>query len=191
MLTIDSNVNSIFDSITWLLSEIESNQVWLVDCGDVKPILEKIGNKEVAGVFLTHAHFDHIFGLNELVRFFPECRVYTNEFGREALANAKLNMSFYQERPMTFSSPNVVVCGEGDEISISPDESVMVFETPGHHPSCLTFMVEDFLFTGDAFIPGVKVVTYLPKGDKKQADKSLERIQLLAVGKRIFPGHRI
>ena len=30
MLYVDKIVNSIFDSITWLLSETESNQVWLV-----------------------------------------------------------------------------------------------------------------------------------------------------------------
>ena len=64
-----------------------------------------------------------------------------------------------------------------------------MFETPGHHPSCLTFMVEYNLFTGDAFIPGVKVVTNLPKGDNKLAQESMERILKLSEGKRIRPGH--
>ena len=191
MLQLDRIVNYIFDSITWLFSVTESNRVWLVDCGDIAPIVEKIKGKTVEGVLLTHAHFDHIFGLNELLVHFPDCKVYTNVFGREALANAKLNMSFYQERPMTFNSPNIIVCEEGETITLFSGISAKVYETPGHHPSCLTYMVGDYLFTGDSYIPGVKVVTNLPKGDKIKAENSLSRIQLLAEGKRVFPGHQI
>ena len=66
MLKVDYIVNSIFDSITWLLSVMESNQVWLVDCGDIAPVLEKIKGKTVAGVLLTHAHFDHIGAVMDL-----------------------------------------------------------------------------------------------------------------------------
>ena len=92
MLQVDRIVNSIFDSITWLLSETESNHVWLVDCGDIDPILEKLKGKTVAGVLLTHAHFDHIYGLPELIKHLPECKIYTNEAGLIALADARKNM---------------------------------------------------------------------------------------------------
>lgn len=80
MLKVDHVVNTIFNSITWVLSDSDSDHVWLVDCGDIKPILERVGNKEIAGVLLTHAHFDHIYGLPELLKPYPDCRVYTNEF---------------------------------------------------------------------------------------------------------------
>lgn len=46
MLKIDYIVNSIFDSMTWLLSDEGSSRVWLVDCGDVEIIIEKIGGKK-------------------------------------------------------------------------------------------------------------------------------------------------
>lgn len=191
MLKIDYIVNSFFDSMTWFLSETESSQVWLIDCGDVDPIAEKLGGKTIAGVLLTHAHFDHIYGLPELINRFPECRIYTNGIGRETLANARLNMSFYHETPLTVEGPQIRICGEGDEISLYQGLTAKVYETPGHHPSCLTFMVGDYLFTGDAYIPGTKVVTNLPKGDKKLAQESLERIKELANGKIIRCGHQI
>ena len=50
-------------------------------------------------------------------------------------------------------------------------------------------MVGDNLFTGDAYISGVKVVTNLPKGNKKLAQDSIERILGLAEGKTIRSGH--
>ena len=118
MLKVEYIVNSIFDSMTWLLSETEGSQVWLVDCGDVAPIIERLGGRTVAGVLLTHAHFDHIYGLPELLNRFPECRIYTNDIGRETLANARLNMSLYHESPLTVEGPQIRICGEGDEISL-------------------------------------------------------------------------
>ena len=191
MLKIDHVVNSIFDSITWLLSEMESNQVWLVDCGDTETVLEKVGEKKIKGVLLTHAHFDHIYGLPELVSRNPECIIYTNAIGKEALADAKLNMSFYHERPVTVESDLISICEEGKCIQLFEGVDAQVYETPGHHPSCLTFEVEDYLFTGDAYIPGTKIVTNLPKGDKKKAQLSFERILKLASNKTILPGHKV
>ena len=189
MLKIDYIVNSFFDSITWLLSYEGSSWVWLVDCGDVEPIIEKIGGKSIAGVLLTHAHFDHIYGLPDLLDRYHDCKIYTNEVGRESLGNAKQNMSLYHETPITVEGPQIRNCGEGDNIELFKNIKASVYETPGHHPSCLTFMVEDNLFTGDAYIPSIKVVTNLPKGNKQQAQKSMERIKALAEGKIIRPGH--
>lgn len=190
MLQVDKIVNSIFDSITWLLSDDESNQVWLVDCGDVKPIIDKIDEREIAGVLLTHAHFDHIYGLPELLKHFPYCKIYTNAIGRKTLADARLNMSLYHETPLTVEGQQINICSEGDGIEMFESVSAKVYETPGHHPSCITYNVDDYLFTGDAYIPGLKVVTNLPKGDKKLAQKSMERIEKIADGRIVLPGHK-
>ena len=189
MLKVKSIVNSIFDSLTWLLSEAESNQVCLIDCGDVEPIIKWLDNRTIASVLLTHAHFDHIYGLPQLLLRFPECKIYTNESGKDALANAKLNMSFYHESPVTVSPQHVNLLGDGDEIALFNGISAKVYATPGHHPSCLTFLIGDYLFTGDAYIPGVKVVTNLPKGNKTQAEESLKRIMALGEVKKICCGH--
>lgn len=191
MLKVEYIVNSFFCSMTWLLSETEGNQVWLIDCGDVEPVIKKIGGKNIAGVLLTHAHFDHIYGLPELLERYPDCRIYTNEVGRDTLASAKLNMSLYHETPLKVEGPQISICGEGDGILLFDNITAKVYETPGHHPSCLTYKVGNNLFTGDEFIPGRKVVTNLPKGDKKLAQESLSRIKQLAIGLSICPGHQV
>ena len=64
------------------------------------------------------------------------------------------------------------------------NERIQFYETPGHNPGCLTIVIGDLLFTGDAYIPEINIVTNLPKGDKKLAEKSLERIKKLAKGKK-------
>lgn len=189
MLVVEGIVNSIFDSMTWLLSDSENDKVWLVDCGDINRILEKAGRREISGVLLTHVHFDHIYGLPELLDCYPRCMLYTNKSGKETLANSKLNLSFYHEHPIEVDSSQVQVCGEGDEIVLIRGFKAKVFETPGHHPSCITYLLDNYLFTGDSYIPGVKVVSNLPGADKKMAIESLERIVALAQKRTICPGH--
>lgn len=189
MLTLDYIVNSIFNSITWLLSDTESDSVWLVDCGELGRVLEKVDGRKIKGVLLTHAHFDHIYGLPCLLEQYPECIIFTNEIGRVTLASAKLNMSKYHENPIVVEGPQICICKEDDEIRLLDDLKATVYEVPGHHPSCLAFMVDDYLFTGDAYIPGVKLVTNLLGGNKAQAAESVERILRLAEGKTICAGH--
>ena len=188
-------VNTIFSSRTYILSG-DKSEFWIVDCGDVEPLMERlsaVGGKDyrIKGVLLTHAHFDHIYGLPRLTELFPGVKVYTNDFGRRTLADDKMNLSRYQGDRINYDSDHVVVVDEGAEIELFDGVVAKVYWTPGHHPSCLTFEVGDYLFTGDAFIPGCDVVTNLPGGDRKLAAQSVERIRCLAEGKVICGGHEM
>lgn len=194
MLNVTHIVNSVFTSRTYILTNEEHTAYWLVDCGDILPLSELLsaqgGNLSmVKGVLLTHVHYDHFYGLPRLRGMFPDIRVYTNEAGRKALPNPKLNMSKYHDDPIIYETENVVTCSEGDVIDLFDGVQAKVHETPGHHPSCLTFEIGDYLFTGDAYIPGEKVVTILPGADKEMAKESLERIINLAEGKTVLSGH--
>ena len=78
MLRIKEIVNSIFTSKTYILYKEGCGAAWLVDIGDVEPVLAFLKEKglTVAGVIITHGHFDHIYGLPSLVEQFPDCKVY-------------------------------------------------------------------------------------------------------------------
>lgn len=181
--------NNIFNSRTYVLGDSNFSSVWLVDCGDIDKVLAQIRDRAIAGVLLTHAHFDHIYGLPELLRHFPHCQVVTNEAGLEALADSRRNLSRYHETPIAVSPENVLLVQEGDSVPLFDDLSARVYQTPGHHPSCLSFEIGDCLYTDDAYIPGEKVITNLPGGDKAMAAESVKRILELGVGKTILSGH--
>ena len=194
MIQIKEIVNSIFTSKTYILFCEGEIKAWLVDIGDIDPVVSFMQEKglSVHGVFLTHAHFDHIYGLPELVMRFPQCKVYVAEYAKEALASDKLNMSRYHEMPISYEGDNVVVVHEGDSMNLFEDEpSIEFFETPGHNPGCLTMVLGDKIFTGDAYIPGVGANTQLPHANKEQAQQSLERIRCLAVGRSVLSGHLV
>lgn len=193
MLSIDLITNRVFNSCTYILSKTDCEKVWLVDCGDTDRVLEMIGEKSVEGVLLTHAHSDHIYGLEALMKRFHEVKIYTNAAGVEALKDPRLNISHYHsEYPdISIEAPdNVCILKEGDELYVL-GEAVKVYETPGHAPSSLTYIMEDKAFTGDAYIPGVKVFTGFPHSNRKQAADSIERILQLTSQCLILPGHTV
>lgn len=194
MIQIHDITNTIFTSKTYILYREGMPKAWLVDIGDVEPVVAFLREKNltVEGVLLTHAHFDHIYGLEALVEHFPDCKVYVSGFAKQALASDKLNMSRYHGTPINYEKDNVVVVHEGETMTMFEGEPVMEFyETPGHNPGCLTMVIGDMIFTGDAFIPGVGANTRLPRADKEQAKISLERILKLAEGKTVLSGHLV
>lgn len=193
MLKVDFFTNRVFNSRTYILSKEGSNDVWLVDCGDADRIMERAAGKTVKGILLTHAHSDHIYGLEEMLNHYHQVKVYTNLSGVEALKSPKLNISHYHsEYPdISIDKPECVqIIGEGDVIMVLGEE-VKVYETLGHSPSCLTYLIEDKAFTGDAYIPGVKVFTGFPHSNRKQAQESVERILRLTKNRLIMPGHTL
>lgn len=194
MIEIHDITNTIFTSKTYILSKQGEDKSWLVDIGDIEPVLSYLDERHlyVEGVFLTHAHFDHIYGLEALVDRFPECKVYVCEYAKQALASEKLNMSKYHGTPIIYNRDNVVVVRDGDTMKLFDEEPEMAFyETPGHNPGCLTIVFGDKIFTGDAFIPGIGVNTIPPHSNKEQAKVSLERILILSEGKEILSGHQV
>jgi glyoxylase-like metal-dependent hydrolase (beta-lactamase superfamily II) len=170
-------VNPVFSSNTYILSEAGSACVWLVDIGDAEGVRAALGeNARVKGLFLTHEHFDHIYGINKLLESFPDCTVFASEHCKNALYSDKLNLSFYHEDPVVFEGQNVAVIGENEKIPLFEGCFLEVFETPGHTPGCLTFKAAGHLFTGDAFIPNEKVVTKLKGGNKPESERSVRKI---------------
>jgi len=190
MLHVKQIVNQIFTSNTYLVFDDTYDYCWLIDIGDFEKVAKSIpSGVEVRGVFLTHTHFDHTYGINALHKALPKCRVYTAEFGKIALYDDKKNFSKYHEAPFVYDGTDVVVLQDNEKVEIYPDLFITAIATPGHCPSCLTYVLNDWIFTGDSYIPNVKVVTKLPNGDRIQAKQSIDKILLLAQGKKICPGH--
>ena len=190
MLQVKQIVNRIYTSNSYLVFDDEYNYCWLIDIGDYEMVADVIPNgKEVRGVFLTHTHFDHLYGINALHRDYPQCRVYTSVYGKQALYDEKMNFSKYHQSSLVYEGTDVGVLYDGDNIEIYPGIFLTAYETPGHCPSCLTYVLNNWVFTGDSFIFRVKVVTKLPKGDRFLAKESLEKIMSFSQGKMICPGH--
>ena len=190
MLQVKKIIGKLLSSNMYLLYEDGIADCWLIDIGDFFALSEALPNgMNVKGVFLTHSHFDHMAGINELCRMFPHCKVFTSEYGKESLYSEKKNFSFYHEQPVAYKGENVTVLHDDEVIDIFEEVPLHAIATPGHCPSCLSYYTDNVIFTGDSFIPNVLMVTKLPKGNRALAAESTAKILKLAETRIIMAGH--
>ena len=126
MLKIHRIINTLFSSNTYVLYEEESSSAWLVDCGDVAPIIHwcEENRKIIEGVFLTHCHFDHIYGLNELYAYNPLLKVYTSSNGAVALVSPRFNLSLYHEQPFIYVGQCFILQDEDKLLPFKKDSDI-------------------------------------------------------------------
>lgn len=192
MLIVEQFVHTSLKSNTYLIRNPSiSNKVWLIDAGTCKDWFSILGVHEVLeGVFITHAHYDHIYSIQEITQKFPNCKLFCSEFTIQAMKNSKLNLSFYREVPIEFEFNNTIALSEGDKISLYEGVNLEVIETPGHNIGSLSFIMDFYFFTGDSLVPGFPVVTKLKGGDKDVNIVSLKKINdLIDANTIICSGH--
>jgi hydroxyacylglutathione hydrolase len=191
LLTVKQFVNNPYTSNTFILEEDNSADVYLIDAGFTCSIKELIGSgKNINGVFLTHAHYDHIHGINEVIKVFPDCLIFCSEGTKQGLFNEKLNLSFYHEEPITLKSGKILSVANNDNFVLFGNYELKVLETPGHNKGSLSFIVSNYFFTGDSYIPNIPVVTKLKGGDKEANLNSLALIfDACNSETTICPGH--
>ena len=167
----------------------QDGMTWVVDCGDVDQLLPLVEGR-LCGVLLTHGHFDHVYGLNSLITLYPDVPVYTCRAGLDELVNDKLNFSRYAGMPFVLDCPgNVRLVEDGDSVPLFEGIEARAVFTPGHCPSCITWIVDDALFTGDSYIPGIKTVDNIPHSDKDLSAANEALIRRLAEDRTVYAGH--
>ena len=194
MLEVVRFVNSRFTSNTYILSHPKYDDVWVVDPGDTDAVFEwmKAHSKTViSSILLTHAHFDHIYGMNEIISRYPQCVVYiANDYGREALSNPKTNGSKYTEEGAIVIAPEGIIKFYDDTMYLWPNVEMRAFNTPGHSDDSQCFIVDGMLFTGDTLILDVRTVTKLKGGSVEKLNETVKILaELKGRGLKVMPGH--
>jgi glyoxylase-like metal-dependent hydrolase (beta-lactamase superfamily II) len=180
----------------YLLTEPERGEAVLVDAPEgvwakAAPILEREGCR-LAGLWLTHGHWDHTQGAAEVARK-AGVPVSAHRADRPLIETPEVM------RPLLL--PGLVVepvkvdrwLDDGERMSALGQE-VRVSHVPGHCPGSLMFYFpdEDAAFAGDALFRGSIGRTDLPGGSFEQlADSIRSRIYTLPDETRVFPGHGV
>lgn len=85
-----------------------NDNAWIIDPGDIDKIVEILPKKcSVKGVFITHYHFDHIYGLNSLTYLFPGLVVFATEIIATGLYSDKMNLSYYHNQSFVYQGKNL------------------------------------------------------------------------------------
>lgn len=75
--------NVILQSCTYVI--YDCNEAYLIDCGDSSQILSflRIHQLDLRGIFLTHCHYDHIYGLNDVLEEYFNANVYCHQLAKQ------------------------------------------------------------------------------------------------------------
>lgn len=174
--------------------ELDSNEVVLVDVGnfDTTDFLKWLAeeNKILTHVLLTHEHADHCCGLDALYKTHPFQLICTSKCAENS-KNSRQNFSYYLEEIPTFEVEltDIFTVKDYDVMAIG-GQSFTFIATPGHSPGGMCILADDFLFTGDTILNGVKSPLTFPHSNRKDYQNSIEKIKaILKSGMTIYPGH--
>lgn len=162
----------------------EDNYIWFIyadkfkiciDPGDSVPVLEFLNKNNIVldQIWVTHGHFDHVGGVEDLINIFSDCRVIG---------------------PQNVPFVNVIV-GEGFKFKLGDNFLVSVWHSPGHTKEHILFLLKNILddkdpiriFTGDTlFSAGAGKVL---GGTIGQLKNSVDRINKLPSNTIIYPAH--
>ncbi len=143
----------------------------------------------VRAILITHAHFDHINELDNLIAKF-KCHAFIHKSGKKNLYNASDNLSTLYQPFVVKSKQEIKTFVDGDILTFGSIE-VNCFNTPGHTPDCSCFVINDAMFTGDTVFKGAVGRSDLSGSNPKALAISLERIrhQLATQISDFYPGH--
>ncbi len=162
-------------NFAYLIGDNKTKECAVVDpAWDVDAILKKAeadGMKIIAGI-LTHSHFDHCNGVEELVR----------------RTNAKVYIHEKEAKYLKGIEEDLIETREGSRLKIG-DVEMSFLHTPGHTEGAQCILVESKLVSGDTLFCGACGRCDLPGGDENKMRQSLKRLAALDPVIEVYPGH--
>lgn len=178
------------DANNYLLWDENTKEAILIDCSDYNEEIVKTvkdNGINVKYILLTHGHFDHVLGVNEMSKVLnAKVGIHKgdiilleniDEFGRlfgfSAIEPAKHDFEISDGDALNFGN-----------IKINP------IYTPGHTEGGMCYLIDDKLFSGDTLFKDCYGRTDLFGGDFTKIENSLKNVIFkLDDSIKVFPGH--
>ncbi|OEL02279.1 MBL fold metallo-hydrolase [Staphylococcus casei] len=190
-MRISSLTLGLVDTNTYFIENDE--QVILIDpASESEQIIKKLNqiNKPLQAVLLTHAHFDHIGALDDIVNKY-NVPVYMHKSEFDFLTDTEKNgSSKFKQYGMPSMVSNVTPTALDEGQAQVANFEFQVLHTPGHSPGSLTFVFDEFAVVGDTLFKQGIGRTDLYKGDYETlVDAIQDKLFSLEDDLPLFPGH--
>jgi hydroxyacylglutathione hydrolase len=179
---------------TYILGDPVSEKAVIIDPGWNGDLIVREANERkwnITQIWLTHAHFDHLGGVGQIVKASPtniEIALHPED---EPLWESKGGAPFFGH-PTFDPGPKPTISLEHDMLLAIGDFTFQVRHTPGHSPGHVIFVSEQerVVFCGDLIFNQGVGRTDLPGGSWDTLIQSIQdNILILPDDYRLFPGH--
>jgi len=161
-------------TFTYLLADSVTREAAIIDAVDsmIERDIELIQELELNLKFIieTHIHADHITSACPLKKTFPLAKIVIGIENTDAEACAD------------------IMVGEGHILPIGKHE-IFAIETPGHTPGCMSYLVDDKVFTGDALFIRSAGRCDFQGGSASMLYHSIHKLFKLPNTTLVYPGH--
>ncbi|MFS8541388.1 MAG: MBL fold metallo-hydrolase [Tissierellales bacterium] len=156
------------------------------DADDIISKIEELGLK-IKYIVLTHAHGDHIAGVEEL-KSYTKAKVAIHKDDEPLIKDGTKNLSSMMAMGTVEFTPDILL-DEGDKITFGNIEA-NVIHTPGHTPGGICIKIEDNLFSGDTLFAGSIGRTDFEYSSFDDIMHSIrEKLLALPDETKVYPGH--
>lgn len=132
-------------------------------------------------ILLTHGHFDHIGGVDEL-------KSTCGSNPKVYLSHKDLGLESVFHETIALDPNSVTDWKEGDSVTMD-SITFRVLSTPGHTPGSVCLIAGDILFSGDTLFQGSCGRTDFPGGSWTEMSASLRRLYQLPGDYTVLSGH--
>lgn len=179
-----------FTTNTYIITDEETGETAVVDPAlSEESLIEKLKDKKVKYILLTHGHFDHIGGVN-FVKEKTGAQIVAHKDEEEMLVDSIKN-EFKANRGYDMPPINTDIFVEDGSTLMLGNVEIEVLHTPGHTKGgvCYIFKDDRLLFSGDTLFRLTAGRTDLYGGNARQELMSLTKIGELEGNYQVYPGH--
>ena len=182
-----------WESDCYIISDFDvNNNCIIIDPGaeDISEYTKYVSHYELIPsiILITHRHFDHFAGVNELRSKYPFVKLFCSVGCNDAIQNPRLNCSVLTNRLKAIVVEQADIVFNGRYSFNWNGHMVHCVPTPGHTDDSISVIFENNIFTGDALLRDYPTVTKLPSGNEEQQEETEKYIRSLH-GYSAWPGH--
>lgn len=162
----------------------------LIDPGAQPEKVERALAKEglpLEMILLTHGHYDHMGGVNQLKEQYPQVPVLIHEADEVMLKTPQYNFSI-EISGEGYRTAADRLLADGEEVQTG-NFCFRVLHTPGHTLGSVCYLMEDVIFTGDTVFCGGVGRTDLYGGSYPALAASVKKVAALEGNYTLYPGH--
>ena len=181
-----------YDKITYCNSYlvIKDNDCVVIDTGgkDMSDLISYIkeNNLNLKSILITHGHFDHIIGTDEVLEY-KEVPVYVGSEDEKFFYDHRLSLSYWIDMEYKLNEKyKLNKINDGDIVF-----DFLCISTPGHTKGSTCFYNKEhkIMFTGDTLFKEAYGRTDFPTGDARELSDSLNKLLSMDKDITIYPGH--